>query len=341
MSDQNADEIIAAAGGANPLAVAMLQLCQISYDASGIRTAIGNLPPFPGVPGKWYPLWGPAWNLIDSNLAFVAGYYRDGASSPLFTAVVTRGTDVDIWDPLGILWQIWEDLDPENPVPLPWPNNQPDAWIAGGTADGLGVIQSVTWNGWQLKDWLTNFLAQPGNSSTFLIVTGHSLGGCLTTVVAPWLKTTLPKPPAMLPMTFAAPSAGNAAFAGAFTRMFPASYRYQNPLDIVPLAYANLPAIITLYDQCSIPIPWEVRDAIGGMEYLIKGLEYQQPNSLAPPLPVTCFPTTSWYDEAGYQHHTTTYMNLLDGMNVGRMSRMTGRRGARLDSRAIAVRPGK
>jgi triacylglycerol lipase len=225
MVDQDADQIVAAAGGANPLAVAMLQLCQISYDASGIRKAIGNLPPFPGVPGKWYPLWGPAWNLIDSNLAFVAGYYRDGASSPLFTAVVTRGTDVDIWDPLGILWQVWEDLDPENPVPLPWPNNEPDAWIAGGTADGLGVIQSVTWNGSQLKDWLTNFLAQPGNSSTFLIVTGHSLGGCLTSVVAPWLKATLPKAPAMLPMTFAAPSAGNAAFAGAFTRMFPASYR--------------------------------------------------------------------------------------------------------------------
>lgn len=340
MADQSAAPILAAAGGPNPLAVAMLQLCQISYDASGIRAAIGHLPPFPSVPGKWYPLWGPAWNLIDSNLAFVAGYYRDGASSPLFTAVVTRGTDVDIWDPLGILWQIWEDLDPENPVPLPWPNDEPEAWIAGGTADGLAVIRSLTWNGSRLEDWLANFLAQPGNSGTFLIVTGHSLGGCLTTVVAPWLKATLPKAPAMLPMTFAAPSAGNAAFARGFNRMFPASYRYQNPLDIVPLAYESLPAIITLYDQCGITIPWEVRAAIGGMEDLIKGLAYQQPASLAPPLAVSCFPTTSWFDEAGYQHHTTTYMNLLDGLNVGRMSRTATRRGARLDSRSSAMRPG-
>lgn len=341
MLEQSADEIVAATGGANPLAIAMLQLCQISYDASGIRKAIGNLPPYPGMPGKWYPLWGPAWNLIDSNLAFVAGYYREGASSPVITAVVTRGTDVDIWDPLGILWQIWEDLDPENPVPLPWPNNALDAWIAGGTADGLAVIQSLTWNGSKLYDWLANFLAQPGNGGTLLVATGHSLGGCLTSVVAPWLKTTLPKAPALIPMTFAAPSAGNAAFASAFNRMFTSSYRYQNPLDIVPLAYANLPAINTLYDQCRIPIPWEVRDAIDGMEDLIKGLEYVQPNSLAPPLPVSCFPTTSWIDEAGYQHHTTTYMNLLDGLNVGSVSRMTSRRGGRLSSRVVPMRPGK
>ena len=203
------------------------------------------------------------------------------------------------------------------------------------------MIQSLTGNGSRLADWLANFLAQPGNGSTFLIVTGHSLGGCLTTVVAPWLKATLPKAPAMLPMTFAAPSAGNAAFARGFNRMFPASYRYQNPLDIVPLAYENLPAIITLYDQCSIAIPWEMRDAIEGMERLITGLAYQQPSSLAPPLPVSCFPTTSWYDEAGYQHHTTTYMNLLGGLNVGRMSRIASRRGARLDARAIAMRPGR
>lgn len=340
MPDQRADEILAALGGPSPLAVAMLQLCQISYDANGIRKAIGNMPPYPGVPGKWFPLWGPAWNLIDSNLAFVAGYYRDGASSPLFTAVVTRGTDVDIWDPLGILYQVWEDLDPENPVPLPWPNSEPEAWIAGGTADGLAVIQSLAWNGAQLKDWLASFLAQPDSSSTVLMVTGHSLGGCLTTVVAPWLKATLPRAPAMIPVTFAAPSAGNAAFASAFNRMFTSSYRYQNPLDIVPLAYASLPSIMNLYDQCGITIPWEMRDAIGGMAYLIRDLAYQQPGSLAPPLPPRCFPTTSWYDEAGFQHHTTTYMSLLDGLNVGRVSRTTSRRGARRDSRAIALRPG-
>lgn len=339
MVDKDADELVAATGGANPLAVAMLQLCQISYDASGIRKAISSLPSYPGVPGRWYPLWGPAWNLIDSNLVFVAGYYRDGASSPLFTAVVTRGTDVEIWDPLGVLWQIWEDLDPENPVPLPWPNNEPGAWIAGGTADGLAIIQSVTWEGRRLKDWLTDFLAQPGNSGTLLVVTGHSLGGCLTSVIAPWLKTTLPKPPVMLPMTFAAPTAGNAAFAAAFTRMFPSSYRYQNPLDIVPLAYENLPTLIKLYDQCGLAIPWEIREATDWMEDLIKGQAYKQPNSLAPPLPAKCYKTTSWYDEAGYQHHTTTYMDLLGGLNAGRTSRMISRRGARMESRATTIRP--
>lgn len=339
MTEQNVDEIVAVAGGANPLAVAMLQLCQISYDASGIRTAIGNMPPYPGVPGKWYPLWGPAWNLIDSNLAFVAGYYKTGSSSPLITAVVTRGTDFSIWDPLGIIWQIWEDLDPENPVPLPWPNNDPQAWIAGGTADGLAIIQSLTWSGQSLKDWLASFLAQPGNNGTLLVVTGHSLGGCLSSVVAPWLKATLPKAPTMLPMTFAAPTAGNDAFAAGFTRLFPSSYRYQNPLDIVPLAYESLPAIIHLYDQCGLAIPWEMSDAIGAMERLINGLTYKQPPSHAPPLPVKCYKTTSWYDEGAYQHHTTTYMNLLDGVNFGGISPMASRRGSRLASHPITMRP--
>jgi hypothetical protein len=313
----------------------MLQLCQISYDSSGIKKAISNMPPYPGTTGKWYPLWGPAWNLIDSNLAFVAGYYKDGTSTPLFTCVVIRGTDVDIWDPLGILWQIWEDLDPENPVPLPWPNTDPNAWIAGGTADGLEVIQSLMSNGWLLKDWLTNFLAQPGNSGTLLMVTGHSLGGCLTTVVAPWLKTALSPATYMLPMTFAAPTAGNAAFASDFTKMFPTSYRYQNPLDIVPLAYDNLPAIDKLYQPCGLTIPWEIKDAVGWMQSEIKGLVYKQPGSLSPPLPSNCYKTTSWIDEGAYQHAATTYMALLGGTNIGRVSPMTSRRGARLATQRL------
>lgn len=324
---QDAEQIIAGLGGVNPFSVSMLQLCQISYDASGIAKAVGQMPPLtPG--GGWYCIWGPSSNLIDSNLAFVAGYYPAGASSQLLTCVVLRGTDFDIWDPLGILWQVWEDLDPENPVPVPWPANDPNAMIAGGTADGLDVIRSLTSRGWYLEPYLKAFVGD-----SLLVVTGHSLGGCLTTVVAPWLQSALSYSGAIIPVTFAAPTAGNPAFAADFNKQFPVALRYWNPLDIVPRAYGDLPAVKDIYVPCGLTIPPEVEWPLDWMEGEIADIPYAQPTPM-PALQAKCHKTTSWYDEAAYQHATTTYMELIGGTNIGRLPRTVSRRGNRRMQRA-------
>lgn len=302
----------------------MLQLCQISYDPSGIRKAVANLPPFrPG--GKWFCVWGPAWNLIDSNLAFVAAYYDQNATSPMFTVVAVRGTDFDIWNPLGMLFQVWEDLDPENQVAVPWPSKVPGAMIAGGTYDGLLEIQGLTHGGHGLLGWLRLFLAQPGNSTTNLVVTGHSLGGCLTTVVAPWLQSALSIP--IIPVTFAAPTAGNPAFAQDYGARFPVALRYQNPFDVIPYGYDNLLAIKKVYTSCANhDLPFEVDFFVGLMNDAIKGLTYVQPPATTPTLSPKCH-QSDWNSEAAYQHATDTYMRLMNGKSFARPSHFVSRRG--------------
>lgn len=321
MTSQDTPQAILGSMGQGPLSIAMLQLCQISYfPFEQIQRAVNHLPPLqPG--GAWTCIWGPAEDWIEANLAFIAAYYPTPGGPPMLTSVVIRGTDLVVSDPIGVAWQIWEDMDPTDQEPLPWAPNDPAA-IAGGTLDGLQVIQSLSWHGITLNGGLAAFLAQPGNSGTLLTVTGHSLGGCLTTVVAPWLRTDLTSySGSIIPVTFAAPTAGNPAFATYFGKMFSYSLRYQNPLDIVPLAYDNLSGMDGIYTPCGLTIPDEMYALLWCAEEALSDVTYVQPNSNAPPLAVQCFNTTSWFDEAAHQHLTTTYMNLLEGKSFGTLPR--------------------
>ena len=112
-----------------------------------------------------------------------------------------------------MLEQIWEDLDASDPQPMPWALNDP-ARVASGTLDGLAVMQGLTANGQTLGQFLTNFFSQPANANVAILVTGHSLGGCLATIVATWIRVLLPNfRGAIQPITFAAPTAGNEEFA--------------------------------------------------------------------------------------------------------------------------------
>ena len=121
---------------------------------------------------------------------------------------------------------------------MPWaPSGQER--IAGGTLEGLLIIQGLTdTSGQTLGQYLTAFFAQPANANVTTLVTGHSLGGCLATVVAPWISSLLPNYQGTIqPITFAAPTAGNSEFAAYYNTLFPQARRFQNSLDVIPLAY--------------------------------------------------------------------------------------------------------
>jgi triacylglycerol lipase len=304
----------------DPKVIRYLQLCQLSYlrRPKVIPKAVAALEPLnPG--GSWQCVWGPAQSSDQSNLAYVAAYY-DSPGVPAFVAVAIRGTDaaVDAW---GVIVQMWEDLDVLDPQPFPWMPASIGALVAQGTLDGLVVVQQLTDGGQRLLPFLTGFLGKPENQQAQLVVTGHSLGGCLTTVVAPWLDVTLGQQgieKAIVPVTFAAPTAGNSAFATHYFSSFSGSLRYFNSLDIVPLAWESLKAIESIYDSDDLPAPEPVDIAVDATVGLMDLLDvtYGQPGQDCKlPGQFAKSPPT-WADEAYKQHHTTTYMKLLGGTSV-------------------------
>jgi hypothetical protein len=201
---------------------------------------------------------GAAQNSDESNLAFVAGYFPDPHLAPQFITVTIRGTDVDVSDIWGILEQIWEDLDASDPQPMPWALDDP-ARIASGTLNGLAIVQGLTdpATGQTLAQFLTAFVSDRANANVTTVVTGHSLGGCLATIVATWVRT-LPLPNyqgAVQPITFAAPTAGNSEFTTYYGELFPTARRFQNTRDIIPLAYYDLSAIGSIYAENMLHTP--------------------------------------------------------------------------------------
>lgn len=307
------------AGPTDIVAVAYLQLCQVSYlDPSLIWAKVAKLPPLDPT-GSWQCVWGPAQNSDESNLVFVAAYFMTGGLSPTFVAVITRGTDVEVDDWWGIIEQIWEDLDVTSQVALPWAPNNP-ALIAGGTVDGLSDVQSLTSRGVTLVQFLGSYLSAPANGNPVLVVTGHSLGGCLTSVIAPWLQTKLAGLPNLhvVPATFAAPTAGNADFATYFQSSFGYSLRVFNSLDVAPFAWQNINAVDDIYTPCNIEVPdLMYATAVGWNDLMwLAGVSYAQPATNQVPLKGSCSRGTDWYSEALYQHHPTTYMTLLGGTSV-------------------------
>jgi Lipase (class 3) len=309
------------AASSNPYVVSYLKLCQLSYQNSNtISQAVHALQPVnPG--GSWQCVWGPAQPLDQSNLAFVAAYF-DQPGTLAFAAVVLRGTDVAIDNVWGIIEQMAEDFDVLHQTSFPWMPAGSGALVAQGSLDALNIVQQLTYGGQRLLPFLTAMLSGPQAKNASLVVAGHSLGGCLATLVAPWLQVTLGQSAigsAIVPVTFAAPTAGNSGFSDYYSSNLSRSMRYFNSLDIAPLAWQSLESMKTIYSPDGVSAPELVQFGIDFYEALMDkaGVSYSQPTANAIELPGQFSRTApTWLEQAYFQHHTTTYMTLLGGTSV-------------------------
>jgi hypothetical protein len=220
------------------------------------------------VAGTWCTDWGPIVTGDNANLMYAASYRANGV--PLFVVISIRGTDTsETYTPVGLITQLAQDLDVENMVT--WQDvlaanfgttvpASPDPGvpaIANGSCAGLSDLLNMSAaltspftapNGATTPagsfpiqvyvQWLTDNL--PGIP---IVITGHSLGGCLATVLSTYFAN-LFKTATIVPHPFAPPSAGNAAWAALYQTTFANGGQvWWNTADIVPNAFQNIPAL--------------------------------------------------------------------------------------------------
>jgi Lipase (class 3) len=264
----------------------------------------------------WSVVWGPKLNADRSNMMYIAGSLSTGQY-----AVAIRGTD---WT---FLLDWLEDLASVLPlVPYPYLSGA-NAKVAAGTYVGLLELIQM--------DPASFLKGVPAGSTIY--VTGHSLGGCLASAIAPYLAQELGGAGGLRVYTFAAPSAGDAAFASAYNGLFgptggsPSAFRFFNTLDAVPNGWASLSTIETYYQP--VPsCPQDLKDLINFAQGQV-GSEYVQVGSandgtaIALPGHLIFFGggTTAAIDpigdalflyEVAQQHHGSTYQALLQSPQV-------------------------
>lgn len=179
----------------------------------------------------WTAVW-VADQPINGNIAFIA---YDGTSQYV---VAIRGSL------LNFSWQAfdnWFEEDLNVFFQVDWTfGSDSSAKVAQGAMDGLTDLSNlVDSNSGSPVSLLAFLQANAVARSRPITVTGHSLGGNLATVVAPWLVYQIQQAGSTVPpisiYTFAAPAAGNQSFANDYdTRFQGVSWRYVMEFDIIP-----------------------------------------------------------------------------------------------------------
>ena len=206
------------------------------------------------------------------------------------------------------------------------------AQISKGSDDALNCILNLVGTRNGVTQSLNQFIRSLG-ANDHLFVTGHSLGGNITSVLTPWIAFNVPAfggsmlPLAYVPanlcaMTFAAPTAGNLEFA-TFLNNNPISYQaFFNSNDVVPNAWAttgalNLNLINDLYLPTTITPAVSLLLASKKREMAQAGIAYTQTNGTIFTFPLGTPVGTGdpWLWQVGYQHNNAYCAQFLGSLD--------------------------
>jgi Lipase (class 3) len=305
------------------------------------------------------------WLGISSDFSNLLYVVQDTSVANRY-ALVARGTDwnfltdwVDDFDVLNT--QVWIYASPPDPSIL----------VAQGSWDGLHALLNIKSqpDGVDLFTLLPQLGAQAGASGLDLLITGHSLGGALATILGLYLSDTVGKwsggasPISLKSYTFAAPTTGNAAYADYYngrsglTSISWEAYRIYNSQDIVPFAYADIEGIadngmpldeILELEVSAMTALVQATLTGGGVSYTQVGNVVSLDNTSFQGGPPTCTNPATSLDEFAcwvtYEHSYCTYMRLLgltvdcqDGQSTD-MSSTSSANHPRLEAKAAALR---
>jgi len=244
--------------------------------------------------GDWSVPWGPVLSEDSIFMMYVAGNQKSNEY-----AVVVRGTN-----PHSI--KAWlTDLD----VSLVAPPYGSGLSIAQGALDGINALNAMSSHSQTLVQYLEELVQKNPSNPPTIYITGHSFGATLAIAYAPWLVAQGSDPQVV---TFAGPSAGDAAFAAYFNQLFPDAESYVNTLDAVPNLWASVLDIPQLYQPPGPACPSLVSDLLELVNDLIPS--YQQTGGQIQQT-YTVQETWNWFKEVGDQHDHFTYA-ALQGLNL-------------------------
>lgn len=284
--------------------------------------------------GTWRLMW-LALSPDNGNLAYIA-HNSDGSNQ---FAVTVRGTVDNPTDTM-------EDLDVGTVVPFTAGGSPaPVAVSAGAMAAFTQVVNArgttgtpaagpeggepdivVPPSGTTLARALAGLLASaPSTPQPTVYVTGHSLGGCIATMLASYLQaqTWAPNQPQFALVTFAAPTAGLQGFADYIDSLqWSLNQRWVNAYDVVPLAWSDLSAAKHLYPPATGPVATDVvKVLLSEIDLLRKGNVYVQPsadNASTVNGDYSLFDkalvnktTDDFLGQVAFQHANATYLTLL------------------------------
>jgi Lipase (class 3) len=294
---------------------------QDAYSLCNWLDTAPSLPP-PTEPPGWQTIFAP--NFENGNYAVIL----ESLANTSQLAIVIQGTKD--------AWQMLNDFGINSPGPFVNSSNAPiisEASIANGAntalnnvlnlQDGSGESFETALSG---MDW----------SQYSVLITGHSLGGTIASLLAPWLASLIldeapliePLPPQMQAVTFAAFAAGNQQFAD-YLNNSPGYQPNINVNDIVPHVWAtggtySVGYIYGTFPSPGPPIPESIKIGLGVKVATIpKGFSYVQTNEpntfagtilAAPPFsqcPAGQQPTLKWEWEVGLQHNYAYCVNYI------------------------------